>query len=134
MRNVRVGLVTLLALPAAAGAQPVTAQEAIAAQRRQLEAVIGGAARARDCDPAAEPGEIVVCGRDDGERHRLPLPVEPMPGERRRLLGEAPTGTEAMAADRCFRLCQGGVSVDLIGLVVGAARVAGRLLDPDDDD
>lgn len=133
MRIVRVGLVILLALPAAAGAQPVTAAEAIATQRRQLEAVTGGAARARDCDPAAEPGEIVVCGRDDGERHRLPLPVEPMPGERRRLLGEAPTGTEAMAADRCFRMCQTGAMIDVFGLVRGPARVAGRILDPDDD-
>jgi hypothetical protein len=122
----------LLLIPGAAPAQRVTAEQAIENHRRQLQSATGtGVRRAADCEPSSNPDEIVVCGRNDNERHRLPLPVEPVPGAPQRQLGELPTGGDALSAGGCLRLCHQPVQVDVIGAARGAARAIGRLLDPD---
>lgn len=131
--RLQLALLALLAAPSVAGAQSITAEQAIENQRRQLQAATGLAANpAADCEASSDPEEIIVCGREDDGRYRLPLPVEPEPGARRRLVGEPPTGTEALGAGRCFRLCQGSAGVDIFDVVEGAVRAVGRLLDPDE--
>ena len=75
---------------------------------------------------------IVVCGRRDGEAgRRLPLPIERDPGEVGPRIGEAPTGSDALSAERCIRLCQSQVGVNL-DMVIKFAEGIGRLLEGDD--
>lgn len=107
-------LAFLLALPlagAAVAAEPIGADEAIDLYRRMLPPVA-----AVECQPGAA-GEIVVCGRREGARdpNRLPLPLEPVPGER--VAGE-PLSAVAVAGKRetCSTVgpsqsCGGGLPV-----------------------
>ena len=113
-------LLAAAAAPAAAAAQsampPTTAEEAIAAGQAILRQTVRPG--------CAEGGEeIVVCGRrDEDERHRLPLRVEPAP----RAADSA--GGEQMAAvrvdtSRCTTVgqnpqCGGGLPVIPIALWV----------------
>jgi len=132
VRRLSCGLLLLIWTPGAAQAQPVTAEEVLANHRRQVLAVTGSGRRAADCERAQDGDEIVVCGQTDHARHRLPLPVEPVPGAPRRIAGEPPTGTVALAGGGCLRLCHQPVQIDVIGAVGTAARAIGRLVDPDD--
>lgn len=88
----------LLAQGPAAPAQLVTAEEAMGTYRRVIKPVAQ-----LDC-PKAEGGEVVVCARRDApSRYRLPLPSEPEAGARIR--GDIPSGTDAMNAGGCLRMC-----------------------------
>jgi hypothetical protein len=127
-------LLLLAFVPAAAPAQSLTAEQAIAEQRRQVMGAGRSGTRSAECAASQTADEIVVCGRGDSDRHRLPLPVEPVPGERQRMLGEPPTGTAALGAGACFRLCHEPVKFNPIEMVVDVAQaLAERIrLGPDD--
>jgi hypothetical protein len=115
MTKSRIAILLLAAAaPASATAAPATAEEAISA----VEALVRQTVR-----PGCAKGdeEIVVCGRrDEDERHRLPLRVEPAP----RAADSA--GGEQMAAvrvdtSRCTAVgqnpqCSGGLPVIPIAL------------------
>lgn len=65
--------------------------------------------------PLGGGDDIVVCGRlarrGDGYR----VPYRPEPGGRVRLIaGEVPSATGAMSADRCIRLCEQPIMLDLL--------------------
>ena len=115
------------ALPGAATAQTITADQALESYRDQFRPVADAG-----CPTATGEGEIVVCGRRDGEAgRRLPLPIERDPGEVGPRIGEAPTGSDALSAERCIRLCQSQVGVNL-DMVIKVAEGIGRLLEGDD--
>jgi len=129
------GVLLLLLVPTQASTQTVTAEQAIENQRRQLMGTAAGVSRSADCAPAQSPDEIVVCGQDDQERHRLRIPAEGVAGEPTRLTaGEPPSGRAAMGADACFRLCHEPVKFNPIEVVIDVATaVRDRLvLGPDD--
>ena len=114
-------------LLALAAAQQIGPEEAIAAQRTEVRA-----AMRIECPPGAGDEDIVVCGRGSGgggEAYRVPF--VPEPGRIARLPGEAPTGGDALAADRCIRLCNEGVKIDVIGAIRGIQRGLDRILHPD---
>jgi hypothetical protein len=86
---------------------------------------------ARRC-PAGEAGDdaIVVCGRSDDARMRLPLGSQPEEGARRRLIaGEPPSGLGALGVGRAC--CGGGGGINLIGIANALGRGADRILHPD---
>lgn len=118
-------LLLSLAFPSTALAdEPVTAEQALGNYRRTFQAPSD-----LDC-PRGDPDAIVVCGRREGEADpdRLPLPVALKPGARVR--GEA-SGSAAMGADSCLRLCQSSVGIDL-GMAIKIVNGIGRLLEGDD--
>lgn len=119
------------AWPAPAFADPsiTTAEGAIAAYEAQVDEVMAGVARVRRCPVRAEGDEIVVCAPgDDG---RLRIPYVPVPGSIHRVAGETPTGGDAMAAERCLRLCNQGLRIDVIGAARAIGRGVDRILHPD---
>jgi hypothetical protein len=94
-----------------------------------------------DCPDGSGTDEIVVCGRKpgDSDRYRLPLPIEPTPGQRTR--GEPLTAVEvAGKRETCSTVgpnqnCGGGL--DIIGIAamvaVGVAKVvAEEIIEPDE--
>lgn len=102
-------LLALAAIPAAAPARPAGPDEAIAAQRAMVRGAVVPA-----CD-RSEPDAIVVCGRDDSARHRLPLPVAAEPGARDRAGGEQLFAMDA-GQDPCTTVgpnqrCSGGLPI-----------------------
>ena len=115
-------------LLALATIQQVSPEEAIAVQRTELRAQIR-----IDCPPGGEDEDIVVCGRAGGaggsEGYRIPY--VPEDGRIERLPGEAPSGRDALAADRCLRLCNVGVKFDVIGAIRAVERGLDRILHPD---
>jgi hypothetical protein len=114
-RRLRFSLVALaLAWPAAAFADPpiATAEQAIAGYEAEVDEVMEG-----------------VCGR--GEDSRMRVPYMPVPGDVHRVAGHVPTGRDALAADRCIRLCQQGVMIDVAEAVSAIRRGLDRLLHPD---
>ncbi len=133
-------------LLALAAVQQVSLEDAIAEQRAEVRA-----AMRIDCPPGAEdednrvrpapqaeaiPGGdgdpvIVVCGRGGGGSEGYRIPYVPEPGRIARLPGEAPSGRDALAADRCLRLCNEGVKFDVIGAIRAIERGLDRLLHPD---
>lgn len=134
MRRLPAFLLGLVAGSPAAAAQdaivPVatTAEQVIENHRRAL---MGRAAEgvSRRCDPATEPDEVVVCGRNDAE-HRIG-PIDPEPGEVPRLVaGEVPSAAGALTAGTCLSRCPHG-GLDVIRVVNALRRGIGRLLDPD---
>ena len=113
--------IALLSAQAASGPQFV--EELIANSKVSLPAI-----GRRRCADAAEAGEIVVCGRREGEPNpnRLPLPVDPPQGER--LRGEIGNGTQALAeTERCLRLCHQGVRIDVLQAISVLGKVADRI-------
>jgi hypothetical protein len=124
MRSAAILVLALLALPGAARAQ--AADDPIEAQRAELRAVIRP-----ECPPPGADEEIVVCGRRDDQRFRIPPQIVP---------GSAPAGTRAggeqraaMAANdqRCSTVgrdqqCSGGL--DVIGIGFTIARAIGQAL------
>jgi hypothetical protein len=73
-------------------AQHITAEQAMAHYREMTSIIAGHATSAKSCEGGTEADEIVVCGRVDGSKYRLPLPDERhQPGDRETLaLGEVP--------------------------------------------
>lgn len=114
----------IAAAPAAAEGQ-VTAEQALSNYR----AVIAPTAEL-DCPRGGTGDEIVVCGKRKGEKspYRLPLPVAREPGTR--IAGEVPTGRDALAAERCIKLCPQGVGIDL-GMILNAAKAIKNALEED---
>jgi hypothetical protein len=100
-------------LPAAAQA-PTAAEALIAGQKNGLQAAIG----TRRCD--RDEGEIVVCGQAKSP-YRLPLPVEPLPGEVVR--GEVPSPVALTKPETCTTVghARGCPSFDIlaIGAMIG---------------
>jgi hypothetical protein len=142
MTKSRIALLTLsagAAWPGAAFAQnaapsaPATAEQVIAAYDAWYEEVTDGAgARVmrrcrRDGGPDGE-NDIVVCGRADS---RIRVPYEPVPGQVHHIAGDIPSGTDALAADRCIRLCNVGVMIPIIPAIEALGRGLDRLLHPD---
>jgi hypothetical protein len=83
------------------------------------------------CD-SDDPASIIVCGRRAAAGAAgYRVPYEPVPGEVHHIAGDLPSGTGAMGADGCLRLCEQPLKIDIIG----AARTLGhgidRLLHPD---
>jgi hypothetical protein len=122
-----------LAWPAAAAepapSAPATAEQMIAAYERWYEEATDGTGLrlARRC-PREAGGEdaIIVCGRNDDARMRVPY--EPEPGARVRLIaGEAPSAVGALGAGGSPR----GGGVDVIALVNALGRGLDRILHPD---
>lgn len=88
----------------------------------------GGHGRCADDDPAS----IIVCGRRAaGGPGGYRVPYVPVPGEVHHIAGELPSGSGAMGADGCLRLCEQPLSVDIIGAVRTVAHGIDRLLRPD---
>ena len=118
-------LLILIGVPA--GAQPSTAEQAVAAQRSGLRQALR-----IECPPAQDEEEIVVCGSraEEDARHRLPLPTISTPGPADRAGGEQ---RAALAADtspcttvgpnqRCTR------GLDMIGIGFAVARAVTQAL------
>lgn len=123
-------LVGAAAWPGASFAQPpaATAEQAIAAYDQWFEEVTDGAGVriVRRCRREAGEDEIVVCGRTDDARMRVPY--EPAPGARVRLIaGEPPSGMGALNAAASPR----GPGIDMIAVIRGVTRGIDRILHPD---
>lgn len=112
----------------AAPAQTVTAEQAMQ-NYRELFAPVSEL----DCPRSRDPEEIVVCGRPFGapDPNRLPLPVQPLPGDR--VAGEAMSTVEAgNIKEDCSAVgphngCGGLLPV---GAIIGVAvKVVGALVD-----
>lgn len=92
-------------------APPATAEEALARQQAGLQRSLG-----LDCDRGGGE-DIIVCGRQGPDPHRLPLPVQPEPGAR--IAGEPPDPDEVLALHkekRCTttgpnQQCSGGLPI-----------------------
>jgi hypothetical protein len=118
------------ASPGAAFAQSpaATAEQAIAAYDRWYEEVTDGAGAGgvRRCRREAGEDEIVVCGRSDDSRMRVPY--QPVPGARVRLIaGEVPSAMGALNAGGTPR----GGGINVIALVNALGRGMDRILHPD---
>ena len=132
MAKSRLALPLLLAFAAspAAAQQAVTAEEALANARRTFVPTAE-----LDCPRASDPEEIVVCARQGPDPYRLPLPVPPEPGSR--VAGEAPSGTDVLAAaeDPCTTVgpnqrCSGGLPV--LGIAIFVAKAVVNAVKEDD--
>ena len=106
---------TAASLPAAAPAQ-TAAESLIAKQKSGLQAATG----TRRCPTDRNDAEIVVCGQPQSP-YRLPLPVEPLPGEVVR--GEVPSPVALLKEDTCTTVghARGCPAFDIlgIGLMIG---------------
>ena len=75
-------------------------------------------------------GDIIVCARllaGHGER----MEFEREPGEIVRHINEAGSGVAALAADHCTRLCDVGVSINLIQGARAAPKILRHMLGKD---
>jgi hypothetical protein len=105
LRLPAVALLLAAAGPALAGPR-LTAEQAIEAQQDGVRKATGTA----PCPREASAGDIIVCGRRGPDPNRLPLPVEPEPGEREHLLpGELPRAQTGY--DTCLFGCQHPVTI-----------------------
>lgn len=125
-------VLSALLLPAAAAAQSITAEEALATHQRTMAAVGTGCVHpvSRNTD------EVVVCAKRAAPSLRLPLPVEPEPGTRIR--GEAASATRGLEPQRCTawganQSCSGGLPIAAIAVAAakGAAKIADAIINPD---
>jgi hypothetical protein len=122
----------LVFLPAAAAAQPVTADQALANYRQVIKSP-----SELDC-PKGSEDEIVVCagpGQTESQRYRVPLPVSPDPGSPNRDV--ITSGMGAMRSDACqaYERCGSGglsISVDLIRAARSAKKLVERVVEGDD--
>ena len=116
--------------PADAAPAPVTADQAIAAQKEALRDVISPRCRRGE-------EEVVVCGRRT-DRERVPFPDQQVAGARTRLQpGEAPSAVTAMnrsdppcnstGAPRC------GFSIRFITVGILLFKFGKHVADPDSD-
>ena len=118
-------------LPMAAGAQEAAASDVDQAMQRYDALTRSASAR---CSGSTTADEILVCGRGDRDRFRLPLPDERHVEGDRRVRGEVPTASAArVRSGSCGMLstdtCGGGLP--LIGAAALVAKAAARLIDPD---
>lgn len=86
------------------------------------------------CQSSGGADEIVVCGRHDPDRFRLPLPEERHVAGERGPRGEVAAASAApIRTGSCGTLatdtCGGGLPV--IGAAMLLAKAAGKLIDPD---
>jgi hypothetical protein len=122
------------ASPGAATAQaqpPATAEEMLAAYEARIQEAMGNLDGVRRC-PRGRSGDdaIIVCGRSDDSRMRLPLGSQPEPGERRRLIaGEPPSAAGALSVGQAC--CAHGGGINLLGVAGALAHGADRILHPD---
>jgi hypothetical protein len=118
--------------PAQSG-PPASAEELLAAYNERIHDAMGSVDGARRCPREAQGDDaIVVCGRSNDSRMRLPLPVQPEPGTRHRLIaGETPSARDAMDPDRCLRLCYQPVTMPIIPAIRALGSGLDRLLHPD---
>lgn len=75
---------------------------------------------------ADEIGQVVVCGRREKR-----MEFEREPGEIVRHINEPGLGVDALAADRCTRLCNVGVRVNLIQAAQAIPKIARHILGRD---
>ena len=115
--------ITMLLILAAssASAQPrmVTAEEGLEIHRRTSSALPQDR-----CEQATDAEEIMVCGKP-GSPYRLPMPIDPPPGQR--IAGETPSALAATKEASCTNIghTRGCPSLDLLGVaaLVGKAIV-----------
>ncbi|MBV9882847.1 MAG: hypothetical protein JO276_07560 [Sphingomonadaceae bacterium] len=111
-------------------ASPLTPEERVAAYNARIRAGMGSVAGARYCPRDAEGDTIVVCGRDESARQRLPFGSPPVEGQRHRLIaGEAPSATGALDVGRAC--CGSGGGINVLGIIGALGRGADRILHPD---
>jgi len=93
-------------------AQPrlVTAEEGMEIHRRTSSALPQD-----KCEQTREAEEIVVCGKSSSP-YRLPMPIDPPPGQR--IAGETPSALAATKEASCTNIghTRGCPSVDLLGV------------------
>src|SRR4051812_38136777 len=114
----------------AQSAPPLSAEELLAAYNARFLAELGSVDGVRRC-PRGGPGDdaIVVCGRSDDARMRLPLDSPPEEGTRHRLVaGETPRAVDALSVGRAC--CGNGGGINVLGVAGALARGVGRLLHP----
>jgi hypothetical protein len=118
------------AAPAEPG-PPVTAGEVLAAYQARMHEAMGSVDGVRRCPRGGEGDDsIVVCGRNDDARMRLPLGSQPEEGARRRLIaGEPPSGADALGVGRAC--CGGGGGINLLAVAGALVHGADRILHPD---
>jgi hypothetical protein len=111
----------LLAAPAAAQAPiPLTPEEAATLHR----AMTKPPGLPASCTGAGT--DIVVCGRREKR-----MEFEREPGEIVRHINEPGFGTDALAADRCTRLCNVGVTLDLVAAARAVPKIVRHILGRD---
>jgi hypothetical protein len=104
-----------------------TAEQAIELQRDGVREAVGTAPCPRD----AADDDIVVCGRRGADPNRLPLPVEPVPGEREHLLpGQLPRAKTSY--DTCMFGCQRPVTITDRDVRKYGGRILRHVLGKDD--
>jgi hypothetical protein len=118
-------LALLLLLPGV----PAHAQAPIPLTPAEAAALDGAMRRKPSLDHACTGGadEIVVCGR----RSREPMEFPREPGEIVRHINEPGLGVDALAADRCTRLCNVGVSVNLLAAARAVPKIFRHILGKD---
>ena len=108
-------LLIVAASSASAQHRQVTAEEGIEIHRRAFSAA------PKNCgQPKAD--EIVVCG-SAANPYRLPIPPEPVPGER--VAGELPSAVEATKEVTCTNIghTRGCPSIDILGIALSVGKV-----------
>jgi hypothetical protein len=125
------GLIPLGLIPLFLIDAPARAQQPIALSPEQAAAVDRTMRTKPDPAGCSQQGDaIVVCGRRFGGGGR-PMAFEREPGEIVRHVNEPGTGMAALAADHCTRLCDVGVSVDLISAARAVPKIARHILGRD---
>ncbi|HEX8444260.1 MAG TPA: hypothetical protein VF631_11500 [Allosphingosinicella sp.] len=113
-------LLLLSASPALAEPAPVTAEEALLTYREAFKPIAE-----IDC-PAGEGEEIVVCARRQ-RSERLQAAERAELGAR--VAGEGGSGSGALNADGCLRLCHRPVTIDIFAMPAFIGKVIERLKD-----
>jgi hypothetical protein len=127
-------LALLFCWPGPAAAQPgppISAEALLAAYDARVHEAMGNVDGARSCPRDAQGDDaIIVCGRNHDASMRLPLPVQPEPGARHRLIaGELPSARDALGVGQAC--CGGGGGINLLGLAGALAHGVDRILHPD---
>jgi hypothetical protein len=108
---------------------PARAEDLLAAYNARIHDAMGSVDGARRCPRDADDA-IIVCGRSNDSRMRLPLPVPVEPGTRPSLIaGEVPSARDALSVGQAC--CGGGAGVNLLGVAKALAQGVDRILHPD---
>jgi len=121
-------LLLVASAPALAGPQaPLTAEEAIEIQKDGVREATG----TKPCARGSANGDIIVCGRRGADPNRLPLPVEPLPGDREHLLpGELPRAQASY--DTCAIGCRRGPGINAFRALDTTVKIVRHILGEDD--